>query len=216
VERISVKAPTQFSLEVPENSLASIRFCVGNLRHEIFSGRVKVRLLKTTITGRAEKRKASTGLQSSSPTKKPALSRKPQSPMKPALSPKTASMSRSGRKKKGKKGTVTEEQHTHPQETTTSSPPKTHKSPSGALKLGLNKGTAKSLLKHSSKITPLYKMLYEFAQIVVDKQLRSGEEFKPILDELAGQLVNLLSSEVPFSFFLSFFPLSPSLSTPDT
>jgi hypothetical protein len=78
----------------------------------------------------------------------------------------------------------------------------------GALKLGLNKGTAKSLLKYGSKITPLYKMLYEFAQIVVDEQPRSEEEFKPILDELAGQLVNLLSSEVRFSFFFSFF-LSP-------
>jgi hypothetical protein len=49
-------------------------------------------------------------------------------------------------------------------------------------------------------------MLYEFAQIVVEKQPRSEEEFKPILDELADQLVNLLSSKVPFSFFLSPFP----------
>ena len=157
-----------------------------NLRHK---------RIKTTMTGRAEKRKASTGLQ---PPKKRTLSPKTSSPIKPR------------RKRKDKKRTVTEEQHTSHEETTTSSPPKTPKRPSGALKLGLNKGTAKSL-KHGSKITPVYNMLYEFAQIVVEKQLRSEEEFKPILEELAGKLINLPSSVSSLSFFLSFFPLFPSL-----
>jgi len=165
------------------------------------------KLLKPTMTGCAEKRKASTTHQSSSPPKKRTFSLKTPSPMKPA-SPKTASMSRSERKKSKKRTSITEEQHTPPQRTSTSSPPNTPKSPSGPLKLGLNKGTAKSLLKHGSKITPLYKMLYEFAQIVMEKQPRSEQQFKPIVDQLAGQLVNLLSSELPLSFFHSFpFPL---------
>ena len=53
-------------------------------------------------------------------------------------------------------------------------------------------------------------MLCDFARIVIEKQPRSEEEFRPILDELAGQLVNLHSSELPFSFLLSplFQPLT--------
>jgi hypothetical protein len=43
--------------------------------------------------------------------------------------------------------------------------------------------------------------------MVVEKQPRSEEEFKPLLDQLAGQLANLPSSEVPFSFFLSHINL---------
>jgi hypothetical protein len=49
-------------------------------------------------------------------------------------------------------------------------------------------------------------MLSEFAQIVMEKQPRNEQQFKLILDQLAGQLVNLPSSELPLSFFLSPFP----------
>jgi len=60
-------------------------------------------------------------------------------------------------------------------------------------------------MNNRSKITPLYDMLFGFVQMVVEKQPRNKEEFKPLLDQLAGQLVKLLSSKLPFSFFPSFF-----------
>jgi len=138
-----------------------------------------------------EKRPRSLGPESSSPGKKPS---------------RTTPRTRHSRKGTSSRERVAKVQHTPPPYTT-SSPPKTPKSPSGALKLGLNKSTAKSLLKHGSKITPLYNMLYGFAHMIIEYQPRSEEEFKPLLDQLAGQLVNLLSPEfsflsLPFHFFL--------------
>ena len=149
------------------------------------------------MTGLGEKRKRSTGPKSSSPAKKAVIS--PKTRPTTSCSPSKKRDTRSRRR-------VAAEQ-TPPQRTITESPPKTPKSPSGAIKLGLNKGTAKSLLKHGSKITPLYNMLYGFAQMVMEKQPRSEDEFKPLLDQLAGQLVNIPLFEFPFlSFFLFSLP----------
>ena len=154
--------------------------------------------LQLLMSGLGEKRKSSTGPKSSSPANKP------------VLSPNTPSATSSPRKKKNtsRRRRVAEEEHTPPQHPITSSPPQTPKSPSGAIKLGLTKGIAKSLLKHGSKITPLYNMLYEFAQMVLEKQPRSEADFNPLLDQLAGQLVNLLSSEIQFSFLFFFSSVS--------
>ena len=44
--------------------------------------------------------------------------------------------------------------------------------------------------------------------MVLEKQPRSEEEFKPLLDQLASQLVNLLSSEIQFSFLFFFSSVS--------
>ena len=132
----------------------------------------------------------------------PADSKSSSPAKKPNRSPKTRHATSSSPWKKGTRhrNRITEE-HTPPPHLVTSSPPKTPKSPSGATRLDLNKGTAKSLLKHDSKITPLYNMLYKFTQMIMEKQPKSEEEFKPLLYQLTDQLVNLLSSEVPFSCF---------------
>ena len=86
--------------------------------------------------------------------------------------------------------TVSTKPTTPPGKTPTSSPPKTPKTPDSASKLDLKKETAKSLLKHGSKISPLYNMLYGFMLLVLDKKPETEQEFKPLLDELVGQLVN--------------------------
>jgi hypothetical protein len=147
------------------------------------------------MSGLGKKRKSAAGPKSSSPAKKSNLSPK---------TPRATSSSPWKKRSTRRRNKVTEE-HTPQPHPASSSPPKTPKSPSGATRLGLDKGTAKSLLKHGSKITPLYNMLYGFAQMIMEKQSKNEEEFKPLLCQLAGQLVNLLSSEV----FFSCFPFSP-------
>jgi hypothetical protein len=110
------------------------------------------------MSGRRGKRKRSLKDKTASPSTKRTHSPK---------SPTTASSSPN----KTKKGTHTrnpEEQHTPTRHQSTSSPPKTPITPLGTKKLGLDKSMAKCLLKHGSKITPLYDMLYGFAQIVME------------------------------------------------
>lgn len=138
-----------------------------------------------------KKRKSPANPKNNSPAKK--LNHSPKTPH--------ATSSSSWKKKGTRRRNRLTEEHTPPPHPVTSSPPKTPKSPSRTTRLGLNKGTAKSLLKLDSKIAPLYNMLYGFAQMIMEKQPKSEEEFKPLLYQLAGQLVNLLSSEVPFSCF---------------
>src|SRR6266516_4120608 len=68
-----------------------------------------------------------------------------------------------------------------------SSPLKTPKTPYGVSKIGIRKETAKSLMKHDSKLGALYNMLYGFAHIILDKKPETEDDFKPLLDELAAQ-----------------------------
>jgi len=144
------------------------------------------------MAGSRENRPRSPGPERSLPRKKPS-----------ETTPRTRH-SRHQRKGTSNREKVTKVGHT-PLLYTTSLPLKTPKNPSGDLTLGLNKSTAKSLLKHGSKITPLYNMLYRFAQMVIENQLQSEDEFQPLLEQLAGQLVNLLLPEFSFSFFLCRF-----------
>jgi hypothetical protein len=122
------------------------------------------------MSGRREKRKVTSETDSPSPTKKQNLS--------------------SNKAKKEKKGKT--KQTTPPQQTSTSSPLKTPKTPGSASRRGLKKETPKSLLKHGSKISPLYDMLHGFARLVLAKKPTTDEEFRALLDEFAGQLVNTL------------------------
>jgi len=131
------------------------------------------------MSGHTGKRKSSSGADTPSPTKKKHQGHSP------------------GKAKKGKSEKA--RHTTPPAQTLTSSPPKTPKTPRSASKLGLKKETAKSLLKHGSKISPLYSMLHGFAQIVLEKKPENEDEFKPLLDELAGALVNTIS--VPGFFY---------------
>lgn len=74
----------------------------------------------------------------------------------------------------------------------TLSSPKCPQTPRSASKLDLKKETAKSFLNHGFKISPFYNMLYGFARLVWDKKPETEGEFKPLLDEIVGQLVNTL------------------------
>jgi hypothetical protein len=156
------------------------------------------------MSGRRGKRKRSMKDKTASPLTKRTLSPK---------TPTTANPS-SSKNKTRMHARSTEEQHTPPRYQTTSSLPKTPNTPSGTKKLSLNKSTAKSLLKHGSKITPLYNMLYGFGQMVMEAQPKSEEEVRPLLDQLAGQLVSLplrrsfflVALLVSFSFYF-FFPV---------
>src|SRR5436305_10589384 len=62
--------------------------------------------------------------------------------------------------------------------TATSSPPKTPQTPRGTSNLGIRRETAKSLMKHGSKLGALYNMLYGFMGLILDKKPESEEEFK--------------------------------------
>ena len=124
------------------------------------------------MSGHAAKRKFSSGADKPSPAKKKHQGHSP----------------RKVKKEKPEKTNQT----TPSAQTPTSSPPKTPQTPSGASKLGLKKETAKSLLKHESRISPLYSILHGFARLILEKRPKAEDGFKPLLDELAGELVNTL------------------------
>src|SRR5947207_2364833 len=115
-------------------------------------------LRTASMSGQRGKRKHASETDDSSPTKK----------KNPKTSPNKAKKEKTEKTKPA----------TPPAQTSTSSPPKTPKTPGSASKLGLKKETAKSLLKHGSKISPLYNMLYGFARLVLVKKPATEEDFK--------------------------------------
>jgi hypothetical protein len=134
-----------------------------------------------------QKRKTSSGAHNSSPAKRQDISNSPN---------------------KGKnakyRATTPHSQQNPSGAATSSSSHKTPKTPRGASKHGICKDTAKCLMKHGSKFGALYDMLLGFARIILSKKPETEEEFKPLLDQLAAQLVNALCLSVSVSLICLF------------